>query len=134
MQDPRVRIVHDDVTHVIKGNVAGFDAIMLDTDNGPGGMLMSENAKLYVETGIYFTMAALRPGGIIAYWSVGEDKAFIGALQRTGLRVQTERVRAHLTSGPFHELYIATNRPPDQPREKQLSQRQKTQRKKQELK
>lgn len=129
MQDPRVHIVHDDVTQVLRKNPEGFDAIMLDTDNGPGGMLMSENAKLYVETGIYFTMAALRPNGIIAYWSVSEDKPFVGALQRAGLRVQTERVRAHVSAGPFHELYIATVRPADMPREKQLSQRQRSERK-----
>ncbi|MEP6831852.1 MAG: hypothetical protein ABJB74_00600 [Gemmatimonas sp.] len=126
MTDKRVRIVHDDVTHVINANAGGFDAIMLDTDNGPGGMLMSENAKLYMDAGIYFTMAALRTNGIIAYWSVSEDKPFVGALQRAGLRVQTEHVRAHATSGPIHTLYIATLRPADTERPKQLSQRQKT--------
>jgi len=134
MQDARVRIVHDDVVNVLSANANGFDAIMLDTDNGPAGMLMSENARLYVTRGISLTMNALRVGGVIAYWSVGEDKPFVGALQRAGLRVQTEQVRAHATSGPLHTLYIATVRPPDKPREKQISQRQKTQLKQQQRK
>lgn len=129
MQDPRVRIVHDDVVNVLAANATGFDAIMLDTDNGPAGMLMSENARLYVARGITLTMNALRPGGMVAYWSVGEDKPFVGALQRAGLRVQTEHVRAHATSGPIHTLYIATLRPRENQPTKQLSQRQKTQRK-----
>ena len=44
MRDPRVRVVQDDVIDVLRANPGAFDAIMLDTDNGPDGMLMSENA------------------------------------------------------------------------------------------
>lgn len=110
MRDARVRIVHDDVVHVLAANPAAFDAIMLDTDNGPAGQIMAENTKLYVARGIGLTVAALRPGGTIVYWSVGDDLPFVGALQRAGLAVQTLRVRAHETSGPMHTLYVATVR------------------------
>ena len=110
MRDPRVRIVNDDVLAVLAANPAGFDAIMLDTDNGPDGMLMTENGPLYAAGGIGLTIAALRPGGTIAYWSVGDDRPFVGALQRAGLRVETIRVRAHDTTGPMHTLYVATPR------------------------
>ena len=110
IRDPRTRIVNDDVLAVLAANPAGFDAIMLDTDNGPDGMLMSENAPLYAAGGIALTIAALRPGGRIAYWSVGDDRPFAGALQRAGLRVETLRVRAHDTAGPMHTLYVATPR------------------------
>jgi len=110
MRDPRVRIMHDDVVNVLRANPAGFNAIMLDTDNGPDGMLMSENARLYATRGIALTMAALRPAGTIVYWSVGDDPHFAGALQHSGLRVQTLRVRAHDTAGPMHTLYVATPR------------------------
>jgi len=110
MRDPRVRIVQDDVVAVIRASPAGFDGIMLDTDNGPAGMLMSENGPLYTERGIAQTVAALRPGGAIAYWSVDDDPRFAGALQRAGLRVAASRVRAHDTAGPMHTLYLATPR------------------------
>jgi spermidine synthase len=110
MGDARVRIVEDDVTDVLRGNPAGFDAIMLDTDNGPDGMLMAENARLYERRGIAITVAALRAGGSIVYWSVGDDPKFVGALRATGLDVETLRVRAHETSGPIHTLYRATRR------------------------
>lgn len=110
MRDLRVRIVHDDVVNVLKAHPAQFDAIMLDTDNGPAGMIMSENEKLYVPQGIESTVNALRAGGTIVYWSVSDDLSFAGALQRAGLSVKTIRVRAHETSGPMHTLYVATVR------------------------
>ena len=110
MRDARVRVVHDDVVNVLRTNPGGFDAIMLDTDNGPDGMLMSENARLYAARGIGITIAALRVGGLIVYWSVGDDPGFVRALQRSGLHVKTLRVRAHGTSGPMHRLYVATPR------------------------
>ena len=110
MRDPRVRILNDDVLAVLAANPGGFDAIMLDTDNGPGGMLMTENGPLYAGDGIALTIAALRDGGTIAYWSVSDDRPFAGALQRAGLRVETLRVRAHDTTGPMHTIYVATPR------------------------
>jgi spermidine synthase len=110
MADPRVRVVQDDVTNVLRENPGAFDAIMLDTDNGPDGMLMSENARLYATRGIGVTKAALRPGGSVVYWSVGDDPKFAGALRGAGLKVDTLRVRAHHTTGPMHTLYVAAPR------------------------
>jgi spermidine synthase len=115
MRDPRVRVMHDDVVNVLRANAAGFDAIMLDTDNGPDGMLMSENARLYATRGIGDTVAALRPGGTIVYWSVGDDPRFAHALRVAGLAVETMRVRAHDTTGPMHTLYVATPRAAKKP-------------------
>jgi spermidine synthase len=110
MSDPRVRVVHDDVVNVLRANPGGFDAIMLDTDNGPDGMLMSENARLYATRGIGVTVAALRAGGSVVYWSVGDDPRFAAALRGAGLDVSPLRVRAHDTAGPMHTLYTATPR------------------------
>jgi spermidine synthase len=116
MGDPRVRVLHDDVTNVLRANPGAFDAIMLDTDNGPDGMLMSENARLYASRGIGVTVAALRPGGSVVYWSVGDDPKFASALRGSGLDVSTVRVRAHDTTGPMHTLYLATPRGGESPR------------------
>ena len=110
MADPRVRVVHDDVINVLRANPGAFNAIVLDTDNGPDGMLMSENTPLYATRGIGVTVAALRAGGSIVYWSVGDDPGFAGALRDAGLAVRTLRVRAHNTVGPMHTLYAATPR------------------------
>jgi spermidine synthase len=110
MADPRVRVLNDDVSNVLRANVDAFDAIMLDTDNGPDGMLMSENGRLYATHGIRVTVAALRAGGSIVYWSVGDDPKFMRALRGAGLDVNSLQVRAHDTSGPVHTLYVATRR------------------------
>jgi spermidine synthase len=110
MSDPRVRVVQDDVIDVLRASPGAFDAIMLDTDNGPDGMLMSENARLYAARGIGVTVAALRAGGSVVYWSVGDDPKFARALRGAGLDVATLRVRAHDTTGPMHTLYVATPR------------------------
>ncbi len=110
MRDPRVRVLQDDVVDVLRANPAAFDAIMLDTDNGPDGMLMSENARLYATRGIEVTVAALRAGGSIVYWSVSDDPRFAGALRAARLAVRTLHVRAHDTAGPMHTLYVATPR------------------------
>lgn len=108
LADPRVEIVHDDVLNVLRANVNGFDAIMLDTDNGPDGMLMAENAPLYRAKGVKATVAALRAGGRIVYWSVADDPKFAKLLQHSRLEVVRHQVRAHATSGPLHTLYVAT--------------------------
>ncbi len=110
MRDQRVRVLQSDVVDVLRSQPASFDAIMLDTDNGPDGMLMSESVRLYAARGVADTVAALRPGGTIAYWSVGDDRNFVNALEGSGLRVETMRVRAHDTTGPMHTLYVATPR------------------------
>jgi spermidine synthase len=111
MRDPRVRVLQSDVVDVLRSHPAAFDAIMLDTDNGPAGMLMSESVRLYAAQGVATTVAALRAGGTIAYWSVGDDPRFLHALRRAGLAVETLRVRAHDTAGPVHTIYVATRRP-----------------------
>ena len=128
MNDPRVRIVHDDVTAVLRAHPGAFDAIMLDTDNGPDGMLISENARLYAASGVASTVAALRTGGSIVYWSVGDDPKFVTTLRKAGLAIRTLHVRAHGTAGPMHTLYAATpvswNRvPPAGPKQKAAQQR-----------
>jgi spermidine synthase len=108
MRDPRVRVVQGDVFDLLRREPAGFDAIMLDTDNGPAGMLMSESERLYADRGIAITIEALRPGGTIAYWSVGDDPRFVQALRRAGLDVEVQHARAHDTTGPMHAMYVAT--------------------------
>ena len=77
---------------------------------GPDGMLMSENATLYARHGIATTVGALRAGGSIVYWSVGEDPKFVRALRGAGLEVVAHQVRAHETTGPMHVLYVGVRR------------------------
>src|SRR5919112_1616141 len=79
--DPRVTVRHADVLEVLRTSVAMFDAIMLDVDNGAEAMVTAKNSALYRETGIRAAIAALRPGGVLAYWSAVADPPFVKALK-----------------------------------------------------
>lgn len=107
LADPRVEVRHADVADVIREDEEGFDAILLDVDNGAQAMTTSGNAALYRDEGIRRAKAALRPGGRLAYWSAGGDDAFHKALRRAGLHVEVERVRAHPSLRSWHTLFLA---------------------------
>jgi spermidine synthase len=105
--DPRVTVRHADVLDVLRASVATFDAIMLDVDNGAEAMVTAKNSALYLDAGIRAAVAALRPGGVLAYWSAVADPPFVKRLERAGLTVTTQRSRAHGSTGPYHEIIVA---------------------------
>jgi spermidine synthase len=107
LADTRVDLRHADVLDVLRENVGAFDAIMLDVDNGAESLVTSGNAQLYTDIGIRATIAAMRPGGRIVYWSAQDDPRFVKSLTRAGLKVETRRIRAHVTVGGFYSLFIA---------------------------
>jgi len=92
---------------VLAASPATFDGIMLDVDNGAAALTTSGNARLYRDAGIRTAAAALRPGGRLGYWSADPDPAFVDALRRAGLAVEQSAVRAHVTTGARHLLYVA---------------------------
>ena len=107
MNDARVDVRRADVADVQREHPATFDAIMLDVDNGAESFTTGSNKKLYGEKGIRTAMAALRPGGILAYWSVDAEPAFVRELKRVGLTVSVHRARSHATSGGYNSIIVA---------------------------
>ena len=111
LDDPRVRLVQADVADVIAEARGSYDAILLDVDNGPDGLVREANDRLYSAQGIAASIAALRPGGILAIWSAGPDPAFSRRLARAGLSVDEVVVRARSNGkGPRHVIWFATKR------------------------
>ena len=106
LADPRVEVRHADVMTVLRRSPGGFDAIMLDVDNGADSFTTAGNADLYREAGVHIAAGALAPDGRLAYWSANDDPAFERTLRDAGLSVEPVRVRAHPTSGVTHTLYI----------------------------
>jgi hypothetical protein len=80
----------------------------LDVDNGPEGLTRNSNNWLYTLSGIVAAQEALRPGGILAYWSAGPDQDFYDGLRRCGLMVEEARVYAHGSKGARHFIWMAS--------------------------
>jgi spermidine synthase len=107
LADPRVTLRHDDVLNVLRENPESFDAIMLDVDNGAEALTTAANAALYSDNGIEATARALKPDGVLAYWSAGDDARFMKALRRNGLTPTSRKSRAHSSSGVQHTVIVA---------------------------
>jgi spermidine synthase len=107
LDDPRARIYLGDVAKLLRQSHACFDVIALDVDNGPEGLTKSANDWLYSSTGIIAAQRALRPNGILAYWSAGPDQAFHDRLRRCGFLVEEVNVFAHGRKGARHTIWLA---------------------------
>ena len=108
LDDPRVRLVEDDVAAVIAAAPSAYDAILLDVDNGPDGLTRAGNDRLYSRAGLASAKAALRPGGVLAVWSAAPDKAFARRMSDAGFEVEEVAVRARANGkGPHHVIWFA---------------------------
>jgi spermidine synthase len=108
LQDPRVSVIEGDVGKVIGAAQGRYDAILLDVDNGPGGLDRDANDSLYAGRGLHAARRALTPGGILAVWSSGPSEAFTRRLQGAGYQVEEARVRASRSGrGARHVIWLA---------------------------
>lgn len=108
--DSRSKVYVGDVADVIRQNPAGFDAVLLDVDNGPEALVRRENDWLYSGEGLQATRGALRPHGVLAVWSASPDRAFTRRLELSGFGVSEHVVRPHRAGkGPRHVIWIATS-------------------------
>jgi spermidine synthase len=107
LADPRSTVYVGDVSDVIRRPSDGFDAILLDVDNGPEAMVRVENDWLYQPAGLRAARSALRPRGVLAVWSAGPSRAFAKRLQQSGFDVEEVIVRPHRAGkGPRHYVWI----------------------------
>jgi spermidine synthase len=109
LRDPRVSLVVRDVHDVIVENAGGLDAILLDVDNGPDGLIQLANERLYCNWGLRAAYRALRPGGVLAIWSAYHDPAFSERLQHAGFAVEELSVDAgEAGADTRHTIWLAT--------------------------
>jgi spermidine synthase len=108
LNDPRVKIIIDDVARVIDKGAGRYDAILLDVDNGPDGLVREDNDRIYSRGGLERAKAALRQGGTLAVWSAAPDESFARRLKNTGFNVEEVFVRARANGkGPRHVIWFA---------------------------
>jgi len=109
LDDPRVTVALRDVTDEIASG--GWDAILLDVDNGPDALVRAQNQWLYEPGGLAITSKALKPKGVLAIWSASSDARFSRTLASAGFRVEEQVVRARANGkGPRHHIWFATPR------------------------
>ncbi|MEO1922782.1 MAG: spermidine synthase [Sphingomonadaceae bacterium] len=114
LDDPRGEVVICDVAALIDdandGTCEKFDAILLDVDNGPEGIVRDQNSRIYTRTGLAKAREALNPGGILSVWSAAPDHKFTKRLKDAGFDVEVREVRARPNNkGPRHTIWFARN-------------------------
>ena len=108
LDDPRVTLHLGDVAEEIAKAAASWDAILLDVDNGPDGLVRPANDRLYSPAGLAAAKRALRPGGMLAVWSAMPDAGFTRRLRAAGFAVDQGTISARPNGkGPRHTIWCA---------------------------
>lgn len=111
LDDPRVMVLEQDVARVIAEGAGSYDAILIDVDNGPDGLVREANNGIYALSGLAAARAALRQGGILAIWSAAPDPAFTRRLIKAGFSVDEVVVKARANGkGPRHVIWFASKK------------------------
>ncbi len=113
LKDPRVEVLVEDVFKVMR-ELKGerYDAILLDVDHTPSSWVQVKNFRLYERAGFDAVHRALKPNGLVAYWSAGDEPEFSARLGRSGFNVQTYEAKAHTTAKrAVHRIYLGAPRP-----------------------
>lgn len=111
LDDPRVRLHDGDVAQLLRDSRDAFDAILLDVDNGPEGLMRVKNNWLYGGEGLRTTRRALRADGVLAVWSCGYDDSFSRRLEVCGFDIEVCRgSRQPLERRSPHVIWLATPR------------------------
>ena len=112
LDDPRVSVKVGDVHDLIVKQPGAFDAILLDVDNGPDGLISLANERLYSDWGLRAARLALRPSGVLAIWSAYPDHSFSYRLRASGFDVEEVSIDTDGSEdNPDHTIWLATAEP-----------------------
>jgi spermidine synthase len=109
LDDPRVTLIVGDVSLLISSARGDYDAILLDVDNGPDGLVREDNNVIYSTSGLRSAMSALTPDGVLAIWSAGTDAPFARRLEKARFHVEEVKVAARQNGkGAKHIIWFAS--------------------------
>jgi len=98
LDDSRVALRPGDVADAIAQGAGLYDAILLDVDNGPDGLVREANDRIYSRPGLLAAKRALRPGGVLAVWSAAPDNRFKRQMKLAGFDTEEVTVHARATA------------------------------------
>jgi spermidine synthase len=106
LDDPRTQVEIGDVVAYLRAKPEPFDAILLDTDNGPDDFTSKGNARLYTARGLALLLNTLRPGGKLVVWSAYQCPSFTRDLKRAGFEASAVKCKSRGDKGSRHMLYV----------------------------
>lgn len=111
LDDPRVTIFEGDVFECIRqaadGEIPPWDAMLLDTDNGPTSLVQPQNRQIYDRNGFATIWHALSPGGRAAFWAATREQGLESRLRRDGFRTEWYAIQAHeRAKRAAHRVYV----------------------------
>lgn len=110
LDDPRTELALGDIVAYLQGGPEPFDAILLDTDNGPDDFTERSNRRMYDPAGLSMLRRLLKPGGRLVVWSAYQCAEFVDKLKRAGYVPRVVRIRARGHKGGRHALYVGERR------------------------
>jgi len=82
LDDPRVRIVVDDLASHLVGASSAYDIVCIDVDNGPEWTVTGANTALYDDAGTGLVVGAARRGGLVSVWAAAASPRYEECLRR----------------------------------------------------
>jgi len=109
LDDPRTELVRADLA-LVPLEAGAYDAILLDTDNGPGWLIRDLNASLYTAEAARRFLDALTPRGVLAYWSAEPASDLAETLAGTGALMEAVETEDRIAPGRSGTawIYLAT--------------------------
>jgi len=107
LRDSRTVVHVGDIAALLARSNAAFDLILLDVDNGPDGLIHSDNDWLYSADSLETINRALSSEGTLAVWSAGPDPMFLMRLKKARYHASAHGVRARPGKGSRHTIFLA---------------------------
>lgn len=111
LENARVRLHENDLVRFLRDANAGYDAVMLDVDNGPNWLAIESNERLYNAAGQIALRRCLSPGGVLGIWASETSTAFLSELATVFNQATAEQVVDTTPEGHAIEatIYLARN-------------------------
>jgi spermidine synthase len=82
LEDPRVKVVKEDLIEWMLKTKEKYDVICLDIDNGPSWTVLEQNTRLYNSKGLEKLTELLNLNGAISFWSASKSPVFEKKLRK----------------------------------------------------